>query len=173
MLYIKLTNIYYLYSVYSFTILIQALLKQYMPKRRAVLGTIRVFLTGFVGFTLIDWLEVQAMKNRSKSNYHKNKMIESVDKKNKTDLHLAIKNNDKPLIKNLITNDTDINTTDSNGATPLHHAASFSDKEVINLLVEKGANIKATDNNNKTPIDWAIQAERTENVNRLKSLLPK
>lgn len=150
----------------------QSLLK-HMQKRRTVLGAIRIFLTGLVGFTLIDWLEAQAMKNQSKSNYNKDKMAESVNNKNEPNLHLAIKDKDKILIKDLIDKGADVQANDSEGATPLHYAASFGDEEIINLLVEQGADIKATGKNYKTPINWAIESKNSENVDILKSLLPK
>ena len=144
-----------------------------MPKRRTVLGFIRIFFTGFVGFTLIDWLEAQAMKSQSKNFYYENKIAESIDNnKHKTNLHLAIKNQDKALIENLIVEGADIQAVDNDGATALHYAASFGDEEIIKLLIDKGANIQATDNDNKTPVDWANKARRTKNTKLLESLLP-
>ncbi|NJN07509.1 MAG: ankyrin repeat domain-containing protein [Richelia sp. RM1_1_1] len=145
-----------------------------MPKRRSILGIIRVFLVGFVGFSLINWLEDQARKSQltNTENYRK-EMMKAVDNDKETPLHTAIKNQDKKLIKKLIDNDDNINSSNTVGATPLHYAASFGDEEIINLLINKGANVKATDNNNKLPIDWAMQAKRTRNVKLLKSLSQK
>lgn len=160
-----------MFSIFTYYIN-TSFIKIEMPKRRTFLGLARIFATGFVGFTLIDWLEAQALKSRSNNNSYKNKINESVSDVQETPLHLAIKNQDKDLAKELITKGKNIKATNSEGATPLHYAASFGDEKVINLLINKGADIKAKDNNNKTPADWAIQAKRTDNLKILNSLSP-
>jgi len=70
-----------------------------------------------------------------------------------TPLHLAIRQNDKDIVKQLLEADANVNPANNRKATPLHDACRRNHVNYAELLLEKGANPDACDRDNKTPLD--------------------
>jgi ankyrin repeat protein len=73
-------------------------------------------------------------------------------------LHVAVINNQEPVVALLIQAGAGLNEKDSTTlATPLHLAALYSRKSIAKLLIEKGADINATMKFGITPLMVAAQ----------------
>ncbi|PGH28141.1 hypothetical protein AJ80_00031 [Polytolypa hystricis UAMH7299] len=74
-----------------------------------------------------------------------------------------------PMLRYLLDNGANVNTTTHNGEIPLCYAASRGHAKEVELLVQFGADIHAQDNKQgNTPLH---QATRTKNINTMKYLL--
>ena len=86
-------------------------------------------------------------------------------------LHMACKNGQLSLIKNLLKSKVDINSMNAEGLSPLHLAVIEGHIELTNLLINKGANIEMKDLKwGSSPLLYACQNGRTK---ILKMLLEK
>ena len=60
---------------------------------------------------------------------------ESIDEQGQTELHLAVKDNDITAVRELLSDDRNVNAQDSHGWTPLHIATNNTDSINIALLL--------------------------------------
>ncbi len=76
-------------------------------------------------------------------------------------LIIAIYNNNKEIVKNLIINGTNLSITNFKGTTPLMYAKSayikHGDDNIIKLLISLGANVYEEDYKNKNVLDYCIE----------------
>ena len=80
-------------------------------------------------------------------------------------LHLACKNGQVSLIKNLLKAKVNINAMNAKGLSPLHLAAIEGNIAVTNLLISEGANIEMKDSKwGSSPLLYACQNGRTKIV---------
>ena len=88
-------------------------------------------------------------------------------------LHLACKNGQVTLIKNLLKANVDINALSAEGLSPLHGAAIIGNLEVTKLLIREGADIENKDFRScgSSPFLFACQNGRTKIVKLLISML--
>ena len=83
-------------------------------------------------------------------------------------LHLAGKNGQVTLIKNLLKAKVDINVLNSEGLSSLHWAVIKGNLEVTQLLIREGANIEIKDSKwGSTPLLFACQNGKTKIVKLL------
>lgn len=73
------------------------------------------------------------------------------------DLSIAAKTNNVAVVKSLITNDANIESTNTKGKTPLIIAAQYNAYEAAKVLVKAGANLNAQDDNGGTPLFYAAE----------------
>ena len=71
---------------------------------------------------------------------------------NQTPLHIACENDNKEIVKFLISKGANINAVDYKLNTPLHIACSNNRYEIIKLLILSGAEIMCYDENDETPL---------------------
>ncbi|MCK5615334.1 ankyrin repeat domain-containing protein [Candidatus Pacearchaeota archaeon] len=81
-----------------------------------------------------------------------------------TELHDAVLENDIPLVKQLLANNANVNSTRyyDNGETPLHFAVLYGYIECVELLINATANVNVQDNDKDTPLHDAAQWNNTE-----------
>ena len=92
-------------------------------------------------------------------------MLEFSKKEGEELLHLASKNGQVYLIKNLLRAKVDINALNAEGLSSLHWAVINGNIEVTKLLIEKGANIEIKDSGcGSSPLLFACQNGRTKIV---------
>ena len=95
-------------------------------------------------------------------------MLEISKRKKEELLHLATKNGQVSLIKNLLKTKVDINALNAEGLSPLHLAVIEGNIEVTNLLISEGANIEIKDSKwGSSPLLYACQNGRTKLVQML------
>ena len=83
-------------------------------------------------------------------------------------LHMACKNGQLSLIKNLLKAKVNINAMNAEGLSPLHMAVIEGNIEVANLLISEGTNIELKDSKyGSTPLLYACQNGRLKIVNIL------
>mmetsp|Transcript_1142 Transcript_1142/g.1683 ORF Transcript_1142/g.1683 Transcript_1142/m.1683 type:complete len:157 (-) Transcript_1142:450-920(-) len=70
-------------------------------------------------------------------------------------MHKASKKGHVDLVRKLIINGADVNTTDNDEYTPLHHACSNGHVNVAKLLITNGAKVNAKNDDGGTPLHWA------------------
>lgn len=61
---------------------------------------------------------------------------ETVDEKGQTELHIAVLNNDIALVRELLSDDRDVNAQDNLQWTPLHIAANHGYWDIAQLLLQ-------------------------------------
>ena len=74
-----------------------------------------------------------------------------------TALHHAARNGDLEIVKQLVSNDADINATTDNNHFPLYCAAGHGHVETTQYLVDKGADLQARLSDGKTVAEWLKQ----------------
>ena len=86
-----------------------------------------------------------------------------------TSLISAVKNNDVPLLTDLIIVGADVNSTDKDGKSAFYCAiVNFQqDTQCIELLHINGADINKADNEGKTPLHWAAENAKLSQVKLL------
>ena len=85
-----------------------------------------------------------------------------VDRKKRTDLHLAADLHLAGLARALIATGADVNAKDKDQNTPLHTAATSNNSEVAEILIEAGADIHALDEDDFTPLHSAAVVNAVE-----------
>ncbi len=91
------------------------------------------------------------------------------NKKGDVPLFLAIRRNEKKVIRSLLEHGANINRAEPSGITLLHYAAMIGDKTVAERLVKYGADVTRTDKRGKTAYDRAIEEGNYEVAKFLKS----
>ena len=95
-------------------------------------------------------------------------MLELSKKDGEDLLHLACKNGQVTLIKNLLNAKVDINAMSAQGLSPLHWAVIKGNLEVTQLLIREGANIELKDSRcQSSPLLFACQNGRLKIVKYL------
>ena len=95
-------------------------------------------------------------------------MLELTKKEGEDLLHLACKNGQVTLIKNLLKAKVDINAFNFEGLSALHWAVIKGNVEVTRLLIREGANIEIKDSKwGSTPLLFACQNGKTKIVKLL------
>lgn len=75
----------------------------------------------------------------------------------------ACKAGDTLIVKQMISQGVNINTTDQFGYTGLHLAVTFNEPEVVSVLLKKGANYTIKDRKLlKTPLEMAEEKNNSE-----------
>lgn len=74
-----------------------------------------------------------------------------------TPLLTAVKNNDLPCVKALLTAGVDLNGPDKLGNTPLYYATQNNYLDCLRALLTAGANVNVPDEFGKTPLHYATQ----------------
>jgi ankyrin repeat protein len=88
------------------------------------------------------------------------------DSYGRTAFHMAIKENNKTLVKQYLSNPSYLNLANDPdhrvGDTPLHYAAEYSEgTEIVQLLIENGAKVDAKNNAKETALLRAIHCHNT------------
>ncbi|XP_065079906.1 uncharacterized protein LOC135702789 [Ochlerotatus camptorhynchus] len=81
--------------------------------------------------------------------------VNSVDKTQRTALHLAALNGHKNAAELLISNNADVNAVNEYGRTALHLAAQNGHDQLIQLLIERKANVNICSKTGRTPLHSA------------------
>ena len=90
-----------------------------------------------------------------------------VDRKKRTDLHLAADLHLAGLAKALIATGADVNAKDKDQNTPLHTAATSNNSEVAEILIKAGADIHALDKDHFTPLHSAAVVNAVDVATKL------
>ena len=85
--------------------------------------------------------------------------------KDLTPLHVAVSQQNLPLVQLLLRECADPNSRDHFHATPAHFAAMVGSVEILEVLVTGGADIQAKTYDNKTPADVAQENDQTDVMN--------
>lgn len=75
----------------------------------------------------------------------------------KSDVFVAVKNNNLNLLQNLISNNVDLNIQDKYGYTPLIESIYGNNTKSAELLIKGGANLDLVNKNGDTALTLAIQ----------------
>ena len=93
----------------------------------------------------------------------------SIERKDKTALHVACEKNDEQVVQLLVKHGAHINACDVDGFTPLHLAAIYGNLQVVKKLVELKADVNLTTADGKDAADYAQLNEETEIEEYLKT----
>ncbi|ASY30695.1 ankyrin repeat domain-containing protein [Taylorella equigenitalis] len=97
---------------------------------------------------------------------------DSVDRDGRTILSTAVVENNKNLVKYLISKGFDVNASDSDGLTALHLAAIHNRYKMIEILLENGAKVNSLDKWGNTPISRAVYpSQKLEKFNKSARIL--
>ena len=94
-------------------------------------------------------------------------IVNSVNLKGKTPLHVAALKGYTDIVKYLVENGTDINISDNEGKTPLRNAAFHGHIDIVRYLVENGASFNVVDDKGRTALCNAVFRGRTDVVKYL------
>jgi ankyrin repeat protein len=67
----------------------------------------------------------------------------------------AIRDEDTPVVRNLLAAGSDANTGDETGATGLMYAAAWASPDVVRALIDAGADVQASSSRGATALMWA------------------
>jgi ankyrin repeat protein len=93
-----------------------------------------------------------------------NFVVDSINERGETALHLAIKYKKKYAVKILLEKGASVNASTKGGLTPLHYAAQSGNAETAALLIEKGSSVNAATNGGLTSLHYAAQSGNLETV---------
>jgi ankyrin repeat protein len=93
-----------------------------------------------------------------------NFVVDSINERGETALHLAIKYKKKYAVKILLEKGASVNASTKGGLTPLHYAAQSGNLETVKISIEKGASVNAPTEENVTPLHYAAQSGNSELV---------
>lgn len=77
------------------------------------------------------------------------------DLENNSDLHIAVNQNSKKLVKYFLSKNLDPNQQNNQGQTPLHLAMIKNNRNIIELLIDAGGDVKIKDKEGRRPYDLA------------------
>lgn len=108
---------------------------------------------------------IQAIQNHDLKTIHTAFEMGFTDANNTEDslLHLAVRENNIPVVKYLLENNMNPDPRNVMGETPLHLAALIHAPSVGDLLCEAGADVNAVDNKENTPLHNAFLSDHPSN----------
>ena len=89
------------------------------------------------------------------------KLLNAVDSRGRSPLYLAVKRNDEPIVRVLLTKGANVNLGEKDGATPLFIPITSGwqppkpNRPMVILLLENGADVNAQDKYQQTPLHLA------------------
>ena len=84
------------------------------------------------------------------------------DKSGTRAIHIACKNGDKDMIRELMKRNCFLNQKDSKGTTALMLAAAAGHDKIVKLIVDSGADVRMKDRNDDTALEYAEKNNRTK-----------
>ena len=84
------------------------------------------------------------------------------DKSGTRAIHIACKNGDKDMIRELMKRNCFLNQKDSKGCTALMLAAAAGHDKIVKLIVDSGADVRMKDRNDDTALEYAEKNNRTK-----------
>ena len=84
------------------------------------------------------------------------------DKSGTRAIHIACKNGDKDMIRELMKRNCFLNQKDSKGCTALMLAAAAGHDKIVKLIVDGGADVRMKDRNDDTALEYAEKNNRTK-----------
>ncbi|CAG2218055.1 unnamed protein product [Mytilus edulis] len=94
-------------------------------------------------------------------------IIEAVDCRNRTALHVSCKKETSKQLNFLLENESIINKQDNDGNCPLHIACKRGDNEIVNILILNGADVDCRNNAGRQPLHIACSKGHYEIVDLL------
>jgi hypothetical protein len=82
------------------------------------------------------------------------------DKSGTRAIHIACKNGDKDMIRELMKRNCFLNQKDSKGCTALMLAAAAGHDKIVKLIVDSGADVRMKDKNDDTALEYAEKNNR-------------
>lgn len=105
---------------------------------------------------------IERIKDRIKDRIKYGIDMNTINKKGKTPLHMAISKDNVEIARLLLENKADVNNTDRWGNTSLHLAISGGNIEITRLLLEYKANMNKTNLIGNTPLKTAVLHKNIE-----------
>ena len=84
------------------------------------------------------------------------------DKSGTRAIHIACKNGDRDMIRELMKRNCFLNQKDSKGCTALMLAAAAGHDKIVKLIVDSGADVRMKDKNDDTALEYAERNNRTK-----------
>ena len=84
------------------------------------------------------------------------------DKSGTRAIHIACKNGDKDMIRELMKRNCFLNQKDAKGTTALMLAAAAGHDKIVKLIVDSGADVRMKDRNDDTALEYAEKNNRTK-----------
>ena len=84
------------------------------------------------------------------------------DKSGTRAIHIACKNGDKDMIRELMKRNCFLNQKDSKGCTALMLAAAAGHDKIVKLIVDGGADVRMKDKNDDTALEYAEKNNRVK-----------
>ena len=84
------------------------------------------------------------------------------DKSGTRAIHIACKNGDKDMIRELMKRNCFLNQKDAKGCTALMLAAAAGHDKIVKLIVDGGADVRMKDRNDDTALEYAEKHNRTK-----------
>ena len=84
------------------------------------------------------------------------------DKSGTRAIHIACKNGDRDMIRELMKRNCFLNQKDSKGCTALMLAAAAGHDKIVKLIVDSGADVRMKDKNDDTALEYAEKNNRTK-----------
>ena len=84
------------------------------------------------------------------------------DKSGTRAIHIACKNGDKDMIRELMKRNCFLNQKDSKGCTALMLAAAAGHDKIVKLIVDGGADVRMKDRNDDTALEYAEKHNRVK-----------
>ena len=82
------------------------------------------------------------------------------DKSGTRAIHIACKNGDRDMIRELMKRNCFLNQKDSKGCTALMLAAAAGHDKIVKLIVDSGADVRMKDRNDDTALEYAEKNNR-------------
>ena len=82
------------------------------------------------------------------------------DKSGTRAIHIACKNGDRDMIRELMKRNCFLNQKDSKGCTALMLAAAAGHDKIVKLIVDSGADVRMKDKNDDTALEYAEKNNR-------------
>ena len=84
------------------------------------------------------------------------------DKSGTRAIHIACKNGDRDMIRELMKRNCFLNQKDAKGTTALMLAAAAGHDKIVKLIVDSGADVRMKDKNDDTALEYAEKNNRTK-----------
>ena len=119
----------------------------------------KIILSSMV-LLLIGFLELESCKTANKNN-----TMEQTSDQNKTNLLIAVAENNTQAVAKILETNPDLEIKDTEGRTPLMIAAYNGENNIAAMLISAGANVNTQDNKHNSPFLYAGAEGNVELLN--------